>query len=286
MIFEYIDSSGNLVPVRSRESASRLVQIGAITPSTMVRTLPNESWHPASEEAALAVHLRIDSTAQIKSVEVGAEIKQEAPSDTLHTAPNEPLPSQLSIEIQSPQTIENSSHEEKDARRSSLATVVNVQSSNSPASNHHSSIDQTDTQLPTTVRTAPSIDVESWTPPTTAPFSKSYPNGSHNSSQRSGISELFSFSGRIKRGYYWTVNVCLFVTGIAIAIVPDALAVLLWIVYIWVALATTVKRAHDRNHSAWYLILVFIPIVNLIAFVELGFFRGTQGTNNYGTPPL
>ncbi len=63
-----------------------------------------------------------------------------------------------------------------------------------------------------------------------------------------------------------------------------------WIIYavvgilgIWVGLAVSVKRWHDRNKSGWWVLIVLIPIIGGIwALIELGFLPGTEGPNAYG----
>jgi uncharacterized membrane protein YhaH (DUF805 family) len=50
--------------------------------------------------------------------------------------------------------------------------------------------------------------------------------------------------------------------------------------------AIAVKRLHDRNKSARWLILLFVPIVGALwMLVELGFLRGTRGINKWGDDP-
>jgi len=44
-----------------------------------------------------------------------------------------------------------------------------------------------------------------------------------------------------------------------------------------------IKRCHDRNHSGLYLFLIFVPLLGFWwLFIELGFFKGTEGGNRYG----
>ena len=153
---------------------------------------------------------------------------------------------------------------------------------------------------------------------------------------------LFSFRGRLNRGPYWRsilVALAFIPVGILLATPymviehPDASASnhsvsplgmitivaegLLVVAYLVFALAVTVKRLHDRNMSAWWLVpFVFGPnllhpainsdihnrlgappilqlLVSLLvlgtsiwAFVELGCLRGTVGENRYGPDPL
>ncbi len=46
-----------------------------------------------------------------------------------------------------------------------------------------------------------------------------------------------------------------------------------------------IKRAHDRNHTGWYILLTMIPFIGIIWSIELLFFKGTEGTNQYGEDP-
>ena len=79
------------------------------------------------------------------------------------------------------------------------------------------------------------------------------------------------------------------------------------VLLLWICLAITVKRLHDRDKSAWWLLAYFVlpglykqfeerlpdsywvmpialasAILTLAAFVETGFLRGTVGPNRFG----
>jgi uncharacterized membrane protein YhaH (DUF805 family) len=55
----------------------------------------------------------------------------------------------------------------------------------------------------------------------------------------------------------------------------------------WVSLAVAVKRWHDRGKSAWWILIVFVPVVGGIWYlIECGFLEGTSGANRYGADPL
>ena len=55
----------------------------------------------------------------------------------------------------------------------------------------------------------------------------------------------------------------------------------------WALLVLSAKRLHDRNKSAWWLLIGLVPCIGIIwIFVELGFRRGTYGRNRFGPDPL
>jgi uncharacterized membrane protein YhaH (DUF805 family) len=135
---------------------------------------------------------------------------------------------------------------------------------------------------------------------------------------------LFSFQGRLNRKPYWMTAIAITVLmlvliGIAIAFFGEheigagiavvVLIALLYIPLIWVGLAVGAKRLHDRDKSAWWLLLFYAApsllssvanhmesggfllhlagfAITVWAFVELGCLRGTVGPNRYGPDPL
>ena len=58
------------------------------------------------------------------------------------------------------------------------------------------------------------------------------------------------------------------------------------IIYFIAGLVINAKRWHDRDRSAWWLLIEFIPVLNIWAFVECGCLRGTYGRNRFGPDPL
>lgn len=52
-------------------------------------------------------------------------------------------------------------------------------------------------------------------------------------------------------------------------------------------LALWFRRLHDRNKSAWWILLVFLPIIGwIVLFVWTYCLRGTVGDNRFGPDPL
>jgi uncharacterized membrane protein YhaH (DUF805 family) len=139
---------------------------------------------------------------------------------------------------------------------------------------------------------------------------------------------LFSFSGRLNRKPYWLTSLALVAVIVVVLFLLIAIAgtgfmtgdysglgavliviVLAYIPLLWVGLAISAKRLHDRNKSAWWLVLFYLVpsilqgvaeqigtggiILTLVGFgisiwalVEIGFLRGTVGPNQYGPDPL
>jgi uncharacterized membrane protein YhaH (DUF805 family) len=106
---------------------------------------------------------------------------------------------------------------------------------------------------------------------------------------------LFSFEGRIPRRTYWgftlLTNLIAFVLGFIFGLAfgeetGTVLGLALNIPLLWIGLAISCKRWHDRDKSGWWILIAAIPIIGWIwAFVELGCLRGTEGPNQYGEDP-
>ena len=102
----------------------------------------------------------------------------------------------------------------------------------------------------------------------------------------------FSFEGRISRSTYWLKFVLPALLIQTVFLIVDAVATegllvsISALVLIWPVMATQAKRWHDRNKSAWWILIGFIPILGSIwAFVELGLLKGTDGENRFGPDP-
>ena len=137
------------------------------------------------------------------------------------------------------------------------------------------------------------------------------------------VKDLLKFSGRLNRKAYWSLILKLLafmIVGIAIGIAlmtasapffGGALVFASVIIALIASLGVSVRRLHDRNKSAWWLIpFNFLPngLVNMSettpdsstsvtvltvgialsiwAFVDMGCLKGTEGDNAYGPDPL
>ena len=135
---------------------------------------------------------------------------------------------------------------------------------------------------------------------------------------------LFGASGRLNRAKHWRSLLIYCVAGLFVAVIlftAAGLAAPLFIVMVLLVLipwlmwgfAIHTERLHDRDKSAWWLVMFFllpgalgqiakfagaigtVPhfILALAAFaltiwgfVEIGCLRGTAGANTYGPDPL
>jgi uncharacterized membrane protein YhaH (DUF805 family) len=95
---------------------------------------------------------------------------------------------------------------------------------------------------------------------------------------------LFSFNGRLNRKPFWLYQI-----GVAIVTsVPFFLGQgwLTGVLELWAQAALSVKRAHDRGRSGWFVLVLLVPLVQIWPFIELWFLRGTVGDNRFGGDPL
>ncbi|MES2196789.1 MAG: DUF805 domain-containing protein [Pseudomonadota bacterium] len=137
---------------------------------------------------------------------------------------------------------------------------------------------------------------------------------------------LLSFKGRLNRARYLAVQLALLtlwlVTWVKFRSPSDALHWGVAIAMLWINIATTAKRLHDRNRSGWWAVAVFLvnlfsymyyslfiglyfgvdisigkelllvmlavalPLLQTWVVIELFFLMGTDGRNRFGPDPL
>lgn len=119
---------------------------------------------------------------------------------------------------------------------------------------------------------------------------------------------LFSFNGRARRLHWWLTRLgvglsflLLYALTAAIGSGIDAagggdpsgrgplggiVLLVAFPVVVWIDLAITAKRWHDRDKSGLMVLVALIPFVGgLWTLIECGFMDGTQGRNRYGPSP-
>jgi uncharacterized membrane protein YhaH (DUF805 family) len=136
----------------------------------------------------------------------------------------------------------------------------------------------------------------------------------------------FSFQGRMGRLGYWRAQLIglviasvIWVGGLLLATSTgvgafSAIGLAGWPIALLIQVAALFRRLHDRNKSAWWLLifyaspiavsamiqapgsarmppllLILLALASLVivvwCLVELGFLRGTRGPNKYGADP-
>jgi uncharacterized membrane protein YhaH (DUF805 family) len=97
------------------------------------------------------------------------------------------------------------------------------------------------------------------------------------------------FNGRINR-YSWFLSQV--ITSLIYGIYQDNLFgyknifEIIGIFAILFAIVTTTKRFHDMNKSSWWILILFVPLLNIYWGFKLLFGAGDFGDNRFGPQPL
>jgi uncharacterized membrane protein YhaH (DUF805 family) len=100
--------------------------------------------------------------------------------------------------------------------------------------------------------------------------------------------------GRINRRRFWLHGVLsLLVVGIVgmalleiAGLHPDRAERLVNLLIAWPAIAISAKRWHDRDRSAWWVLIVLVPLIGqLWTLIDNGFVPSTKGPNRFGDQP-
>jgi uncharacterized membrane protein YhaH (DUF805 family) len=120
---------------------------------------------------------------------------------------------------------------------------------------------------------------------------------------------LFGFEGRIGRGVFWFSLLAVALLELAVAALVSDWVYTRYVVAqvplqargsliaaglgfsvvtvasAWIGLALKIKRAHDVDHSGWWLAVALIPIYGPIRLlIDLGFRPGSRRRNRFGPP--
>ena len=99
---------------------------------------------------------------------------------------------------------------------------------------------------------------------------------------RNGFEQYASARGRASRAEYWWW--VLFNGIVQLLLGESLLGVLAVFALIVPSIAVLVRRLHDLDRSAWFLLVALIPAVGLIVLVVMLALPGTAGSNRYGPP--
>ncbi|WP_194891412.1 DUF805 domain-containing protein [Catenulispora pinisilvae] len=98
------------------------------------------------------------------------------------------------------------------------------------------------------------------------------------------------FSGRARRAEYWMYVLTSCIIGVALIVIGVVIGFpLLWAIYGLAVtipgLAVVVRRLHDTDRPAGWIVVVLVPIIGAIILLVLLAQEGTHGPNRYGPDP-
>ncbi|HXH71192.1 MAG TPA: DUF805 domain-containing protein [Mariprofundaceae bacterium] len=105
------------------------------------------------------------------------------------------------------------------------------------------------------------------------------------------------FSGRAQRSEYWFFALFSIIISIVLGVVDGMLGTVnqqygigtLGLIYslavLIPSLAVTVRRLHDTDRSAWWLLILLIPLAGPIVLLVFMVLDSTAGDNRYGSNP-
>jgi uncharacterized membrane protein YhaH (DUF805 family) len=114
---------------------------------------------------------------------------------------------------------------------------------------------------------------------------------------RSVFSKYVTISGRAARSEYWWWILFLILAGIVLGILDglffgfgenstQLLAPLFSLATLLPTICVAGRRLHDRDMSAWWLLLGLIPILGALVLLFFYVQKGTDGPNRFGPDPL
>lgn len=110
------------------------------------------------------------------------------------------------------------------------------------------------------------------------------------------LRNYIGFSGRARRKEYWMfilVNLVLTgvlsildnMSGLSVAGEKGVLTTLYGLLIFLPYWAVQFRRLHDTDRSAWWLLLLAIPVVGWVVLLIFNCQSGTQGVNKFGRDP-
>ncbi len=105
------------------------------------------------------------------------------------------------------------------------------------------------------------------------------------------------FSGRARRKEYW---IFVLVSGLVLLLLGLVDRMMGWMyadsgygilntaysIAVFIpSIAVSIRRLHDSDHSGWWMLFVFVPLVGLIVLLVLLLRNGTKGDNRFGPDP-
>ena len=110
------------------------------------------------------------------------------------------------------------------------------------------------------------------------------------------LQKYAAFSGRSRRAEYWYFGLFYILYNVVFVIIDkvvldvalDQIGILspIYGVDLLIAsLAVSARRLHDIDKSAWWMLLIFVPLVGIIVLLIWYCKSGTTGPNRFGDDP-
>lgn len=107
------------------------------------------------------------------------------------------------------------------------------------------------------------------------------------------LKNYFGFSGRARRKEYWmfilinmlitlALSRAVVMLDVSILASISALYYILTLIPTW---AVAFRRLHDTERSAWWLLLIVIPVIGWLVLLCFLCEKGTVGDNRFGANP-
>ncbi|MDO9214018.1 MAG: DUF805 domain-containing protein [Methylococcales bacterium] len=105
------------------------------------------------------------------------------------------------------------------------------------------------------------------------------------------------FSGRAQRAEYWYFVLFNMLVGVGLALIDQAtgtldaetgvglLGGLYSLAVLLPSLGVSVRRLHDTDRSGWWMFILLIPVIGVIALLVFFVQDSKAGTNEYGDNP-
>lgn len=89
-----------------------------------------------------------------------------------------------------------------------------------------------------------------------------------------------TFNGVALRSEYWWFCLFCILAALAISIVSESAAAIFNLATFLPSLAVSARRLHDTDRSAWWLLLILVPVIGWIVLIV--FFAQEGKPNRYG----
>lgn len=105
------------------------------------------------------------------------------------------------------------------------------------------------------------------------------------------LKKYMMLDGRASRSEYWWFALAYFILAVIAGVLDGALGtpgIIGMIVGLGLLIPTitvSVRRFHDINKPGWWVLIFFIPIVGLIAWLYFFTKKGDPGSNTFGPAP-